>query len=180
MRSGLAEYGRNNITYVGDWGSFIQLYTFFSDAPAGNHTWREVRAMDACGGCGLCLDSCPTGAIRPGRFLIDTERCLSRLNEWGTDPFPDWAPRSAHHRLIGCLRCQSVCPLNRAALAGIQACVEFSAEETAYLLAGRAHMPAPLVAKAEACGIDLSFESLPRNLQAMFDAARWGHTPRRQ
>jgi epoxyqueuosine reductase len=33
VRSGLAEYGRNNITYVSGMGSFFQLVAFYSDLP---------------------------------------------------------------------------------------------------------------------------------------------------
>jgi len=34
------------------------------------------------------------------------------LNE-NNQPMPDWLPANVHHALIGCLRCQEVCPHNR-------------------------------------------------------------------
>lgn len=171
-RCGLAEYGRNNLTYVDGWGSFIQLFTFFSDIPYKDYIWRDVKKMDICNYCTLCLNNCPTRAILPDRFLINNEICLTKQNEWGTHPFPDWIPKSAHHRLTGCLRCQNICPKNRTILLNVNDSVEFSEEETALLLTGveRENMPHSIIEKIESYNINLFFESLPRNLKAMFDA----------
>ncbi|MCJ7634638.1 hypothetical protein MUP77_19890 [Candidatus Bathyarchaeota archaeon] len=42
VRSGLAEYGMNNITYVPGMGSFLQLAAFYSDLPCREDTWRQA------------------------------------------------------------------------------------------------------------------------------------------
>lgn len=114
VRSGLAEYGKNNICYVDGMGSLITLFVFISDMPCDKeYTWREVKNMDICNTCNLCRENCPTGAILADRFLMDNERCLSAINEFGTGPFPDTVPKSAHHRIVNCSRCQNICPKNK-------------------------------------------------------------------
>jgi epoxyqueuosine reductase len=91
VRSGLAEYGRNNIGYVPGMGSFFQLTVFYSELPCQEDTWREPRMMDRCQDCQACLTKCPTGAISSERFLLRAERCLVFHNERSSDhPFPDW------------------------------------------------------------------------------------------
>lgn len=169
--SGLAEYGRNNITYAEGWGSFIKLAAFFSDAPWSSYTWRGVKDMDACEKCGACVRSCPTGAILPDRFLIDNERCMTRVVEAGTEDFPEWVPRSALHHITGCLRCQAVCPANRDKLSNITESVLFPEEETALLLKGlkREELPQSLLRKLEYYDVDWVLKSFPRNLKAMFE-----------
>lgn len=70
MHSGLAKYGRNNITYVNGLGSN------FSDIKCQEDTWGEVQNESFCNECNLCGEHCPTGAILEYRFLIDTLECL--------------------------------------------------------------------------------------------------------
>ena len=111
--SGLADYGRNNITYVPGMGSFLQLVGAFSDLPSEADPWDEPKALERCESCVACRRHCPTGAITDDRFLLHAERCLTYHNEAAAD-FPDWIDPSWHHCLIGCMRCQSACPENRA------------------------------------------------------------------
>jgi epoxyqueuosine reductase len=40
-RSGLAEYGRNNIAYVEGMGSFMRLTAVYSDMPCEKDSWQE-------------------------------------------------------------------------------------------------------------------------------------------
>lgn len=65
--SGLAEYGRNNITYVEGMGSFHHLFTFYSDMPCEQDEWREMKMLKRCENCRACMIKCPTGAIREDR-----------------------------------------------------------------------------------------------------------------
>ncbi len=169
VRAGLCEYGRNNVTYAGDAGSLHALFVFVSDLTPGDYVWREVKNMDACARCGLCVGACPTGAILPDRFLINNERCITRQNEWGTHDFPDWIPPTAHRRLTGCLKCQSVCPANRKIFAAPMETIDISEEETAYLLNPdkSAEPPRGLKETLDRCGIDYRLENIPRNLNAL-------------
>ncbi len=172
VRSGLAEYGRNNICFVDGMGSLISLFVFISDMPYDkDYTWREVKNMDVCETCNLCLSSCPTGAILTNRFLIDNEKCLTSMNEFGTEPFPDTVPKSVHHRIVCCSRCQELCPSNKDGFDNIAQSVSFSEEETVLLLSGVKFedLPKELADKLETNCMKWFYESIPRNLKALFD-----------
>ena len=172
--SGLAEYGRNNITYIDEWGSFFELQTYITDMPCGeNYLFRDVCGMKICEECGACIKSCPTEAIKTNRYLIDNEICLSHLTELEKS-FPDWLPKSVHHSVYGCYKCQDVCPKNKDVLSTITEEVCFSEEETGMFLAGvkKDKMPEALVDKIEGLGMeDWRLKTMPKNLQALVDNA---------
>jgi epoxyqueuosine reductase len=135
VRSGLAEYGRNNIAYVPGMGSLCTLVAFYTDWPAGEDNWRDAKAMKTCQDCRLCRQSCPTGSIADDRFLIHAENCLGFLQE--TEPgFPYWVQLQPdwQNALIGCMRCQLVCPVDKPYLAKIEEGPSFSEEETSLIL----------------------------------------------
>ena len=137
VRVGLAEYGRNNITYIRGMGSFHRLFTFYSDFPYEQNDWQELRMMDLCRECSACVHKCPTGAIPNDSFLLRAERCLTFHNEHPVDvPFPDWIDPSWHNSLVGCLYCQKVCPANEKVIKWIEPGPSFSEEETILLSSG--------------------------------------------
>lgn len=167
-RSGLARYGRNNITYVKGMGSYHILAPFFTTIPCEQDGWTEVRNAKACEGCGRCIGDCPTGAIRPDRFLIDSEKCITRYSEWADyGAFPDFIPPQAHNCVFECLLCQQACPMNRPYRNRTAPPVHFDEEETALLLEGRpfAQLPAALRRKTAALGWEHCIRALPRNLR---------------
>lgn len=172
-RSGLGEYGRNNICYVPGMGSFHRLMAYYTDLPCVRDTWQEPRMLETCRKCLACQKNCPTGAINPHRFLLQAERCLTFLNERPGD-FPEWIAPSWHNCLIGCMHCQRVCPENQEFLDGIEWGGEFSGEETALILAGTLAegLPAVTREKLEKLGLSDELEVLPRNLQALLDQKR--------
>lgn len=175
VRSGLAQYGRNNICFVEGMGSFLNLTPFFSDIPCEEDPWRGVHQMELCHTCQACLRSCPTGAILPERFLIDNERCLPYFNEAGREwNFPDWIDASVHHTLYGCLRCQTICPANKPYLNTITGQAEFSEEETAMLLEGQPfeNFPESLRKKVQAFEMTEYLGALPRNMRALLNNAQ--------
>ena len=131
--SGLAKYGRNNISYIPGMGSFYRLIAFYTDYPCEQDYWQEVKLMKYCEKCSLCRDNCPTGSIRSDRFLIRAEVCLTYWNEAEAD-FPQWIQPQWHNALIGCLRCQSVCPVNKKYLNRVSEGTHFSEEETELIL----------------------------------------------
>jgi epoxyqueuosine reductase len=167
--AGLARYGRNNIAYAPGLGSYLMLAACASDAPPPDDAdWDEPLSLERCERCSACLHACPTGAIRADRFLLETDRCLTFVNE-DPAPFPDWVDPAWHTCAVGCLRCQLVCPEN----AGVELTVEppmvFDEQESAEILAataGSERAPATL-AKLERCGLDYSPELLARNLRAL-------------
>jgi epoxyqueuosine reductase len=172
VRGGLAEYGRNNICYVPGMGSFLQLVGCFSDLPCEDDPWREPKALDRCESCVACLRICPTGAIGDDRFLLRAERCLTYHNEAAGD-FPGWIDPSWHHCLIGCMRCQAVCPENRAVVKCFEDRVEFSEQETALLIqrVPLDRLPAETAAKLQSLEINEDYRLLCRNLSMIVGAA---------
>lgn len=173
VRSGLAMYGRNNITYVAGMGSFHRLNAFYSDMPCdGEEDWQDLRMMEQCNDCGACISQCPTGAISPERFLLHAERCIVFHNEKPRDvPFPSWLDPSWHNSLVGCMHCQRVCPENKDFLGLIEEGPAFSSDETALLMAGtpQDQLPAAMVKKLEECDLLSMMDAFPRNLKALLE-----------
>ncbi len=167
---GLAEYGRNNITYIDGLGSNFSYMAFFSDMEVEQDTWSEVHNAMLCSTCHLCIDVCPTDAISKDRFLIDNERCLSCINEVPGD-FPDWIPSAAHHTLYDCLICQRACPMNKKQLDKVVDSISFSEEETSMLLDGKPidTFSEQLKEKVYSLGLDEWYQAIPRNLKVLFD-----------
>lgn len=167
VRSGLAEYGRNNICYVSGMGSFVQIAAFYSDLACAEDEWREPRMMDRCQSCEACLIKCPTGAITSERFLLHAERCLVFHNERSRDhPFPSWIDPAWHNCLVGCMICQDFCPEDRMFIDWVEGDEEFSEEETSLLLKGSSidQLPESTKAKLERLELLDSLDTLPRNL----------------
>jgi epoxyqueuosine reductase len=165
VRSGLACYGRNNITYVPRMGSFLQLVGAFSDLPCDDDPWREPKMLNRCESCTACLRLCPTGAISGDRFLLHAERCLTYHNE-AADDFPGWINPSWHHCLIGCMRCQLSCPENKSMGEWFEDRAEFSERETALLLQSVPldHLPEDTAIKLRSLEINEDYRLLCRNL----------------
>lgn len=172
VQSGLAAYGKNNISYVPGMGSFYEPVAFTSDLPLREDNWQEPRMMDACENCSACLRSCPTGAISSERFLLHAERCITFHNEKPGDvPFPDWMDPAWHNCLVGCLLCQKVCPQNKEFLDWVEEGAQFSEEETALILEGIPfdQLPAEIAAKWKRLGLDEDYDIFPRNLRALLN-----------
>lgn len=175
VRSGLAEYGRNNISYVSGFGSFFQLVAVYSDLPCREDSWREARMMKQCENCQACRRSCPTGAISSDRFLLHADRCIVFHNEKKGDvPFPGWIDPSWHNCLYGCLHCQRVCPEDGHFMNWIVEREEFSQEETELLLKGGSALSSATLEKLK--NLDLAdpdtLDNLPRNLRAFFGSSK--------
>jgi epoxyqueuosine reductase len=170
VQSGLAEYGRNNIAYVSGMGSFMRLTAVYSDMPCKEDQWQEARMMKRCENCDLCRKACPTGAISSDRFLLKAERCLTYHNEKKGDiPFPDWIKPSWHNCIIGCIRCQAVCPENKQFLQWVGETAEFDEVETKLLLKGAPleQIPASTMEKLKLLSLTDYFNELSRNLSAL-------------
>jgi len=170
-RSGLTEYGKNNICYIPDMGSFLQLVAVYSDMPCQKDMWQKPQMMKRCQRCQACQRKCPTGAIPSDRFLLRAERCIVFHNEKKGDiPFPAWIDPSWHNCLYGCLHCQRVCPEDKDFLQWIEEKEEFSEEETKLLLEGapRDRLPTETIRKLEYLDLLDSLDSLPRNLGVFF------------
>lgn len=190
VRTGLAEYGRNNIAYVHGLGSLCRLDVFATDAdliPAGEPRgglsrfivggrdpvsghWSPPRRMGSCSACKACYHACPTGCIpHPGEgVVIEATRCLTYLGEH-EDEWPDWLDPGSHDCLVGCMRCQRACPANKHHFRREVQVAEFDrADTTLILLNLRAEeLPAPLRPKLKELDLDEYSTVLGRNLLAL-------------
>ena len=170
VRSGLAEYGRNNITYVPGMGSFHRLTTLYSDFLADEvdeDNWHELRMMKSCEECKACTNACPTGAIPTDRFLLRAGRCITFHNEHpGEFPFPEWMNSSWHNCLVGCLKCQRACPVNKKVIHWTEPGPEFTEEEIRMIVSGTnlEELPQETKEKIEKFDLVNYYEVMPRNL----------------
>ncbi len=172
VQAGLATYGRNNITYVDEYGSNISYIAFVSDAVSEEDTWRPMCYAELCDHCNQCLSACPTGAIRQERFLINNERCLSCLNEGGGE-FPEWLSKDVHHTIYDCLRCQEKCPMNLKVQVPNEVIqtLDISEEETEMLLAGKGRddFSEEFIERTDIIGLFAWSVALGRNIRAIIE-----------
>jgi epoxyqueuosine reductase len=166
--SGMATYGKNNIAYVEGLGSFVRLKAFLSDMPADRSDGFKPQVMKECDRCKACLNECPTKAIVPDRFLIHAERCITFLNE-GNEEFPEWINPAWHNSLIGCMKCQLVCPVNKRFIKWVEEGESFDESETELILNG---IPLNLIPPETAHKLNRGYmveylDVLPRNLRAL-------------
>lgn len=109
VRAGLGWIGRNSLLVTPQYGSMLLLGELVINEDVD--IYDEPVMKDGCGGCRMCRDNCPNGAIMDNR-LVDTRRCIScrtieREGECGAINLDGW--------IFGCDACQSVCPYNRRA-----------------------------------------------------------------
>ena len=167
VRSGLARYGRNNITYISGLGSFYGLTTVCTDVPCDGGEWLAPSMMLRCEGCTRCESACPTGAIPEDRILLRGELCITYWNEKPGDvPFPGWLAKDWHDCLVGCLHCQLACPENEAVLDHKETGPSFTEDETEALLRAcrPGDLPNGLKEKLENWDLLEWLGVLPRNL----------------
>ncbi|MCE5297214.1 MAG: hypothetical protein LLG16_08960 [Euryarchaeota archaeon] len=167
-RTGLVKYGRNNITYLEGSGSFHRLLAFYTDLDLETEDWQEREMLQACSTCRMCLKACPVSAMVEDRFLIHAERCLTYFNEMPSDrAFPVSIGADSHNALIGCVRCQNVCPYDKKVRDRAEDGESFSEEETAFILRGNfeGKTADEICRKLERHGMDLTI--FPRNLEVL-------------
>ena len=169
-RSGLAEYGKNNICYVSGMGSFLQLVAFYSNLPR-EEPLQKPKMMGICTACNLCQKVCPTKAISSKRFLLYAERCLTYHNEKkGEIPFPDWIEKKWHNCIVGCMYCQKICHENQKFRNWFGLGEIFSEKETIALLAKSDvnDLESSTLDKLKRLNLADYIDSLSRNLNVFF------------
>jgi epoxyqueuosine reductase len=172
-RTGLTRYGKNNITYSEQYGSYHRLTGFFTDVDLETDHWQQKEIMPQCADCDLCIRACPMGAIKKDRFLVRAERCLTFHNEMSSDrAFAPSIKPSVHNAIVGCMRCQNACPMNRMNVDSMVEGDVYSQAETDYLLKGEFQNEEAdeIMEKLERSGLDLSI--FPRNLVVLLEQHR--------
>ena len=108
VRAGLGRYGKNSVILTEKFGSCLMFVTVVTDAPL--EPTGPAREWDPCGGCDLCLKSCPTHAF-PAPYKISRKLCITHWL-WGL-PAPRVLRDKQENRLFGCGDCVGICPKNR-------------------------------------------------------------------
>ncbi len=167
-RSGLMKYGKNNICYVPGMGSFFRLTAFYTDLPCKEERWGEAELLPRCNTCEACINTCPTHAISPDRYLLRAEHCLTFHNEHSKD-FPGDIDPSWHHCLLGCMICQRYCPENKPFLGWSEERGRFSKDETGLILRETPleKIPASTRRTLERLSLIDDYPVLARNLRAV-------------
>jgi epoxyqueuosine reductase len=167
---GLVSYGRNNITYIPEFGSYHQLAGFLADTPLPKTEFIEnnrKKELKQCARCEACIKACPMGVISKDRFLIQAEKCYTLFSE-SSSPIPAEIRPPSPDCIIGCMRCQRVCPANKDRLKYKNSRVSFSSEEThAILDSGRmnAKLSEAIAAKFSVLGLSESSDIVFRNFR---------------
>ncbi len=109
-RAGLGWIGKNTMLITKEYGSWVFLgEIFISEALPPDEPFRKNH----CGTCSLCVESCPTGALKP--YFLDARLCLSYITVEHKGEVPEIYRLKNSGWIFGCDTCQEVCPWNRRA-----------------------------------------------------------------
>ena len=108
-KAGLGFYGKHGVIVTPEHGSFVVLGEILTDLAVE----PDSPLATDCGECRLCIEACPTGAIRQPYF-VDRNLCIQA--HCGRRTIVPVDVRSAWgNRFYGCMACQEACPRNRRA-----------------------------------------------------------------
>lgn len=109
LSSGIGFIGKNNSLIIPGHGSYLYLAEILTTAAID---FPKAQPMPPrCGACTLCIEACPTGALKHP-FDLDARKCLSYLTiEYKGTISPEFGEKMGRC-FFGCDRCQEVCPFN--------------------------------------------------------------------
>ena len=114
LRAGLGWQGRQGQLVSPGAGTCTVLGFLLTDLVLSPAKPMENR----CGDCRRCIESCPSGAIRPNA-QIDARRCLSYLTIEHPGEIAPERQSAMGQALFGCDICTSICPWNQTATAPV-------------------------------------------------------------
>ncbi len=100
IRTGLGKRGKNTVVLHPRFGTRLRFMAVRTDAPLEPLTSPVLtdEASPTCNACSICIDACPSRALKPYRML-DASFCLSNIS-----------PVDANGRSILCDICLHLCP----------------------------------------------------------------------
>ncbi len=109
-RAGLGWIGKHTLLLNQKVGSYFFLAELILDIEV--ETDQHV-SKDHCGTCTRCIDACPTDAISPSGYVLDSSKCISYLTIELKEDIPKEYQEKLEGWMFGCDICQQVCPWNR-------------------------------------------------------------------
>ena len=108
-KAGVGFYGKNSIIQHPEYGAWISLTAFVTDAAME----PDEPIPGECGSCELCLKACPTGAIF-APYRCDVTRCIDFHLGHNKKTIPsDILDKTGNLLGEGCTICRDVCPKNK-------------------------------------------------------------------
>jgi epoxyqueuosine reductase len=168
VKSGIGKYGRNNICYVEGMGSHLRLMGFYLNIQAESDSWNNLNMLERCKTCTNCIKICPTKCITKERFQAEAEKCLTYFNE-SEKNFPSWIKKEWHNALVGCMKCQEVCPENKNFIGKSEVDFYFDEDETKKILKNKSlvGLENKTIKKFQELGFENDIFIIARNLEAL-------------
>ena len=109
QRAGIGWIGKHTNVINQEIGSWIFISEVITDLECD----YDTPAVDHCGSCRECIDTCPTQAIVEP-YILDANRCISFLTIENRDSeIPVELASKFDNWVFGCDVCQDVCPWNK-------------------------------------------------------------------
>jgi epoxyqueuosine reductase len=107
-RAGLGWQGKHTNLITKEYGSWV----FLGEIITTEKLDYDSPIEDFCGSCTVCIDACPTDAIREP-YIVDSNRCISYLTIEHRGEIAKELGKNFDHWIYGCDICQDVCPWNK-------------------------------------------------------------------
>jgi len=108
-KSGLGFIGKNTCLINRKGGSYFFIGHIIVDLELEYESSEPEKNF--CGSCTLCINACPTDALKP--FELDARKCISYLTIEYHGEIPGKFNGKFNNWIFGCDICQEICPWNR-------------------------------------------------------------------